>query len=99
MAYLDLYIPFQPTIGIHMSTTLPTFPNIITSNLVYIQVGALCFQIGIPVRPTHPYWRTCQEFVSQAMQLPLPHWVSISSLHAAATSQFSCDFGTQDLAF
>src|SRR6185437_5188896 len=51
---------------------------------VCCQVGALCFQIGIP---EILYWRTSQEFVSQAMQLPLPHWVSISSLHAAVTSQ------------
>src|SRR6185437_5275449 len=74
-------------------TCPPLYPHYLVSSLpiwCMFQVGALCFQIGIP---EIPYWRTSQEFVSQAMQLPLPHWVSISSLHAAVTSWVPATLG------
>ena len=43
-----LYIPHQPPISIHMFPTLPTLPHINFQFGVCCQVGALCFQFGVP---------------------------------------------------
>src|SRR6185437_1528935 len=70
-------------------TCPPLYPHYLISSL-----PIWCVLLGKHfVLPKIPYWRTSREFVSQAMQLPLLHWVSISSLHAAVTSRVPATLG------